>query len=86
MAIDSDLMFDFSLNIPRIIISGKYAIIDNVKSIQSFTNQGIVIDTGKQYTVVNGENFILKNLNDDRIFLTGKIDSVEFFYGNKKGD
>lgn len=87
MAIDSDLLLDFSINIPRIIISNKYAIIDNVKSIESFTDEGIVANTGKQFTIVNGENLILKNLNDDRIFLTGKINSIEFFYGqNKKGD
>ena len=87
MAIDSDLLLDFSINIPRIIISNKHAIIDNVKSIESFTDQGIVANTGKQFTVVNGENLILKNLNDGRIFLTGNINSVEFFYGqNKKGD
>lgn len=87
MAIDTDLLLDFSVTLPRIIISNKFVIIDNVKSIESFTDRGIVANTGKKFTALNGENLILKNLNDDRIFLTGKIHSIEFYDGeNKKGD
>ncbi len=85
MDIDMDLLYDFSINIPRVIISGNYAILDNVNKILSFTDKGLVADTGKRFTTVNGENIEIKDLKDHRLIITGNIISVEFFL-NKKGD
>ena len=64
MDIDAELLYDFYINIPRIIISGKTIIIDNVKRLLSFTGKSIVIDTGHNYTVINGEGLIIKKLED----------------------
>ncbi len=85
MDIEMDLLCDFSINIPRVIISGDYAILDNVNRIISFTDKGLVADTGARFTTVNGENIKIKDLTDHRLIVTGKIISVEFF-SNKKGD
>ncbi|MCG8484303.1 MAG: YabP/YqfC family sporulation protein [Clostridia bacterium] len=85
MEIDMDLLFDFSLNLPRIVVSSNLVIIDNVKSIMSFSSTGMVADTGTRFTAVSGEDITIRNLKDDRVVLIGKINSVEFF-PNKKGD
>ncbi len=85
MEIDMDLLFDFSLNLPRIVVSSNLVIIDNVKSIMSFSSTGMVADTGARFTAVSGEDITIRNLKDDRVVLIGKINSVEFF-PNKKGD
>lgn len=85
MEIDMDLLFDFSLNLPRIVVSSNLVIIDNVKSIISFSDTGMVADTGARFTAVNGEDITIRNLSDDRVVLIGKIISVEFF-PNKKGE
>lgn len=83
MDIDMDLLFDFSLNLPRIVVSSNLVIIDNVKSIISFSDKGLVVDTGAKFTTVNGEEIKIKNLKDDRVIVLGKINSVEF-YPNKR--
>lgn len=85
MDIDMDLLCDFSINLPRVIVSGNYVVIDNVSKIISFTDKGVVADTGTRFTVVNGEDLKIKNLLEDRVILSGKISSVEF-YTSKKGD
>lgn len=85
MGIDMDLLCDFSINVPRVIVSGNYAILDNVNRILSFTEKGLVADTGSKYTAVNGLDIQIKDLKDSRLILTGQIISIEFF-SNKKGD
>lgn len=85
MDIEMDLLCDFSVNIPRVIVSGNYAILDNVNKILSFTDKGLVADTGLRFTSVNGENIRIKDLKDHRLIITGNIISVEFLL-NKKGD
>lgn len=85
MDMEMDLLCDFSLNLPRVIVSSNYIILDNVNKILSFTEEGLVADTGARFTVVNGSDMQIKDLKDNRLVLTGNIISVEFML-NKKGD
>lgn len=82
---DIELLLDFSINLPRVILSGNFAILDNVNRILSFSDIGVVADTGTRFTAVNGHDLKIKDLKDNRLILTGKITSVEF-YTNKKED
>lgn len=85
MSIKDELLFDFSMNMPRILVSGKTGIIDNVKKIISISDSHIIVDNGKKYSVINGENLIVKQLEEERMVVTGDINSVEF-YSENKGD
>lgn len=84
MDIESELLYDFYINIPRIVISGKTVIIDNVKRILTFSEKSISVDAGHNYTVINGEGLIIKKLEDERLLILGNVDLIEF-YPNKKG-
>lgn len=85
MSIKEDLLFDFSINMPRLMVSGKTGIIDNVKKIVLISNTSIIVDNGKRYSAINGEGLVVKELEDERLLITGEIRNIEF-YQEKKGD
>lgn len=81
---ETELLYDFCINIPRILISGKTIIIDNVKRVLNFTEKCIVVDGGLNYTSISGEGFVIKKLEDERLLIMGNISLIEF-YPCKKG-
>jgi len=85
MSIKDELLFDFSMNMPRLLISGKTGIIDNVKKLVMISETNIIVDNGKRYTSINGDSLIVKELEEERMLITGEIKSIEF-YIDKKGD
>ncbi|MDD3199636.1 MAG: YabP/YqfC family sporulation protein [Eubacteriales bacterium] len=84
MNIKDELLFDFSITMPRLLISGKTGILDNVKKIVYISENCIVVDHGKRYSTVNGAGLCVKSIEDERIIVTGEIYSVEF-HGNRGG-
>ncbi|MDD4565825.1 MAG: YabP/YqfC family sporulation protein [Eubacteriales bacterium] len=82
MGIKDELLFDFSIKMPRLLISGKTGILDNVKKIVLVSENNIVVDHGKRYSSVNGTDLCVKSIEEERIIITGEIYSVEF-YGNR---
>lgn len=85
MSIKDELLFDFSMNMPRLLVSGKTGIIDNVKKIVSISETSVIVDNGKRYSVINGTGLVVKQLEEERMLVTGEISSVEF-YSENKGD
>ncbi|MBR0596344.1 YabP/YqfC family sporulation protein [Sinanaerobacter chloroacetimidivorans] len=85
MSIKDELLFDFSMNMPRLLVSGKTGILDNVKKILLISDKSIIVDHGNKYSAINGEDLVVKQLEEERMLVTGSIRSVEF-YGDKKGD
>lgn len=85
MSIKDELLFDFSIHMPRMLISGKTGIIDNVKKIILISDTSIVVDNGSRYSAVNGDSLTVLELEEERMLITGNIRSVEF-YANNKGD
>jgi len=85
MSIKDELLFDFSINMPRLLISGKTGIIDNVKKIIMISESMIIVDNGNKFSAINGENLIVKELEEERMLVTGNIKSIEF-YNEKKGE
>ena len=82
MSIKDELLFDFSVKMPRLLISGKTGILDNVKKIVLISENSIVVDHGKRYSAVNGAGLCVKLIEEERMIVTGEIYSVEFF-GNR---
>ena len=82
MGIKDELLFDFSIRMPRLLIGGKTGILDNVKKIVLISENNIVVDHGKRYSSVNGSGLCVKLIEEERIIITGEIYSVEF-YGDR---
>ncbi|HVI42575.1 MAG TPA: YabP/YqfC family sporulation protein [Anaerovoracaceae bacterium] len=85
MNVKEELLFDFSINMPRLLVSGKTGIIDNVKKIVFITENSIVVDHGDRFSAINGDMLRVKLIDEERMIIFGDIRSVEFYSG-KKGD
>lgn len=79
MDIKSELKSDFNINLPRVLISGNVGIIDNVKAIVFVSESSIVVSNGKRYTSVSGSELIIKEIEDERVQVSGDIRAIEFF-------
>jgi len=79
MRLKDELMYDFSINMPRLLVSGKSAIIDNVKRVVLITEQNIVVDCKGSFTSLVGSEFVVNQLEDERMLVTGEIRKIEFF-------
>ncbi|MGN0711005.1 MAG: YabP/YqfC family sporulation protein [Anaerovoracaceae bacterium] len=79
MDIKSELKSDFSINLPRVLISGNVGIIDNVKGIVFVSESSVVVFNGKRYTSVSGNNLIINEIEDERVQISGDIRAIEFF-------
>ncbi len=74
----TELMFDFAVNMPRIVISGELMIIDYVKRIVMYSPDRIVVHNGRRYTWVEGKNLVIKELKDERMLITGALEQFGF--------
>ena len=46
MSIKEELLFDFALNMPRMLVTGNTAVLDNVKKVMLLTDSKIVVYNG----------------------------------------
>lgn len=79
MSVKDELLFDFSVNMPRVLVSGGIAIIDNVKRIVLFSDSSIVVHNGKQYTAAEGRGLVIKELSGERMMIAGNVEQIRFF-------
>ncbi len=83
MGIKEELLYDFSLNRPRLLIGGKTGILDNVKQILLISATSIVADCGAMYTSLAGEDLTVDWIDQGRVCVSGEIRSIEFYPGGK---
>ncbi|NLY70238.1 MAG: hypothetical protein GX076_00895 [Clostridiales bacterium] len=79
MFIKDELIYDFSINMPRILVGGKTAILDNVKKIVLISNNNVVVSCGRKYISVTGRDLIVRQLAEERMLISGNIDNIEFY-------
>lgn len=85
MSIKDELIFDFSMNMPRVLISGKTGILDNVKKILLISDTSIIVDHGNKYSAISGTGLTVDQLEEERMLVSGTIQSVEFYQDEKGG-
>jgi len=85
MDIKEELLYDFGLNLPRILVSGKTGILDNVKKLVMVSESQVIVHNGARYTAVTGKKLTIKQLEDERMMITGEIERIEF-YGTQQDD
>lgn len=79
MTIREDLLFDFAINMPRVLVSGKTVVLDNVKKLMLLTDSQIVVFHGQRYTSVAGHDFVVTQLREERMLISGEIEEIRFF-------
>lgn len=79
MTIKDDLLFDFAVNMPRVLVSGKTTVLDNVKRLMLMTDSEIVVFNGQRYTSVMGNDLIVTELKEERMLISGEIKEIRFF-------
>ncbi len=79
MSLKEELLMDFDLRASRILVNGEQGMIDNVKRLVLLSEENIIVNCGKQYISVRGRRLSITFLEDERMFLRGAIDAVEFY-------
>ena len=79
MTIKDDILFDFAVNMPRVLVSGRTAVLDNVRKLMLLTDSEIVVFNGQRYTSVTGEDFFVTELKEERMLVSGEVKEIRFF-------
>jgi len=79
MSIREDLLFDFAVNMPRILVTGRTTVLDNVKKLLVLTEHEIVVYNGQRYTSVTGHDFVVTRLKEERMLISGEVEEIRFF-------
>ena len=79
MSVKEELIYDFSVSIPRVITAGNIAIIDNVIRIVAFSETQIIVHTGKKYISAEGKGLMIRELKEERMMITGELEQISFF-------
>ena len=85
MAIMDELLFDFSIHLPRVLLSGNTVILDNVKKLVLLSSEQIIVYHGQRFTSVRGKGLKIKELKDERMLITGDLEQLQF-YGTLQED
>lgn len=79
MSIKEELLFDFAINMPRILVTGETTVLDNVKKVMLLTDSQIVVFNGQKYTSVKGCGFVITQLKEGRMLVSGEVEEIRFF-------
>ena len=83
MKLLDEAIYDFDFTMPRVIVTGRLAVIENISSIVMISERALTVSSGKsgssrKYTTVSGENFVIDEIGEGRLVIEGTIRSVEF--------
>lgn len=79
MSIREELLFDFAVNMPRVLVTGRTTVLDNVKKVMLLTDTQIIVFNGRRYTSVSGHDFVITQLKDERMLVAGEVEEIRFF-------
>ena len=79
MTIREDLLFDFAVNMPRVLVTGKTTVLDNVKKLMLLSDNQIVVFNGRRYTSLTGHDFVITMLKEERMLIAGEVEEIRFF-------
>lgn len=79
MSLREELLFDFAVNMPRVLVTGETTVLDNVKKLLILTDTQIVVFNGRKFTSVTGKNFVVTKLREERMLVAGEVDEIRFF-------
>lgn len=78
MDIMEEMAFDLDFTQPKVIVTERLAILENVTGIVMISEKALTVQSGRRYTTVVGEDFVIKEICEGRLVIEGKIRGVEF--------
>ena len=78
MTIREELLFDFAVNMPRVLVTGETTVVDNVKKLLVMTDR-LVVSNGRRCTSISGHGFVVTKLKEERMLIAGEVDEIRFF-------
>ena len=75
MTIREELLFDFAVNMPRVLVTGETTVVDNVKKLLVMTDRQVVVSC----TSISGHGFVVTKLKEERMLIAGEVDEIRFF-------
>lgn len=84
MKLIEEMSYDLNFREPKIIISEKTAVIENVKAIVMISENSLTVKCGKKHVTVAGGDFVIKEIFEGRLLIEGRIQSVELFGSSDK--
>ncbi len=78
-AILDEIVFDFSVNLPRILCGGNTVIIDNVKQIILLSDSELTVSCGRRFVSVNGSGLKIQEIEEERVQVAGEVEKIQFF-------
>lgn len=79
MSVREELLFDFAINMPRVLVSGETTVLDNVRKVMLLTDSEIVVFSGAKYTSLKGCGFVITQLKEGRMLVSGEVEEIRFF-------
>lgn len=82
-SVRSEILSDFGMKMPRVLISGRYAVVDSVKKIYVLSCDIVTLETSEGYLSILGNDIYVETLCDERIELCGDFSGIEFIRPQK---
>ncbi|MCI6854611.1 MAG: YabP/YqfC family sporulation protein [Firmicutes bacterium] len=78
MRIIEEMAYDLDFTKTKVIVTERVAILENITAIVMISEKALTVQSGKKYTTVVGEDFVIKEISEGRLIIEGKIQRVEF--------
>ena len=78
MKIIEEMAYDLDFTKTKVIVTERVAILENITAIVMISEKALTVQSGKKYTTVVGEDFVIKEISEGRLIIEGKIQRVEF--------
>lgn len=84
MKLIEEMSYDMDFNQPKILISEKLAVVENVKAIVMISENSLTVQCGKRHVTITGSDFVIKEIFEGRLLVEGRIQGIEFFSSSDK--
>ena len=78
MRIIEEMAYDLDFTKPKVIVTERVAILENITAIVMISEKALTVQSGKKNTTVVGEDYVIKEIGEGRLIIEGKIQRAEF--------
>ena len=78
MKMIEEIAYDFDFTKPKVIATERLAVLENITAIIMLSEKALTVQSGKKYTTVVGEDFVIREICEGRLIVEGKVQRVEF--------
>ena len=85
MNIKEEMAYDLDFTKTKVIVTERVAILENITAIVMISEKALTVRSGRRYTTVAGDNFVIKEIGEGRLIIEGNIRQVEFLQAEDAG-